>query len=227
MTVSYLNHYQDSVDRHNEYLGVIAELQNVDNVLAQILTTVSSPSSANSIVSIDNTQLIAPLVLNKPWLDLGYLLGSTDIGFTNPGGSVVNITANSTEAGTPNVLTSKDTQAWYSTNVSNRTLTTDFGYNKASRAITLTGLGFESYDVSNGSYPINLIIAGSNNNSSYTTIHVWSTINFNASSQWKYVTFANTNSYRYIRLTQSGLNAGGNNYFSCHDLRFYGNIQNP
>lgn len=245
MPGTYLNHYSDHqatiaaittvetavnnipiADYDPDFVAVNTKL---DTISSQVTTIGNNLVAPGSVINLNATEFIAPLILNQPWLDLTHLLGSADSGFVNPGGVAVNVVGNSTEGGTANSLLSKSfgVSAWYSTNSSGRTLTIDFGFNKTSRTIKLTGLGFQSYDVGGGTYPVSLIIAGSNNGSTFTTINTWSAIGFNADAQWKYTTFSNTTAYRYIRITQSGLNTIGNNYFSCRELRFYGSIQNP
>lgn len=228
----YLNSYQDHLQRIAEYDDLVVRLQNVDATLAQIETDIENISGGSGtlsgVVLINNTQLVAPLTLNSPDIDLIYLLGASDLGYGNVSPAIANLTASTTELFTPSNITNRggDTR-WYSNNIANQHLTLDFATNKASRAANITSIGFRSYSGGGLGSPINLIILGSVNGSSYTTITNWNGIGFTADNQWKYITFTNPDSYRFIRITQSGVNDAGNNYFSCKGLKLYGTIDNP
>lgn len=187
----------------------------------------NSSFKSSSVVNLNATTLIVPYSVNNFARDLIYALGAIEGGYSGVAPSVVEVTANSTEAGDSNQLLNKNSSGWYSSNVAGGYLTLDFGKNKTTRTIVNTGLGFQGSQSGAIGSPMNLIISGSNNGTSFTTIQTWSGLGITAAYQWKFLIFPNSIAYRYIRIAQSGLNNANTNYFSCASLNFYGTINNP
>lgn len=208
-----------------------SRFNNVDSGISglsgQISGLTSSNGTASSVVNLNATALIVPYSVNNFARDLIYALGAIEGGYSGVAPSVVEVTANFTDAGDSNQLLNKNSSGWYSSNVAGGYFTLDFGKNKTTRTIVITGLGFQGSQSGAIGSPINLIISGSNNGTSFTTIQTWSGLGITASYQWKFLIFSNSIAYRYIRIAQSGLNNANTNYFACASLNFYGTINNP
>lgn len=223
MPISYLNHYQDSVDRHNEYLDLVNQLAQI----SQDIGNISSGSNSPQNVILNSAEYIAPLIVNRPTLDLGYLLGNAETGFVNPGGVTINITSPNTAAGNPNLLLNKATggNIWRSTNVASSRLDIDFGFASLTRQCTLTAIGFKSYQSAGvAGSPVTMRIESSSDNVSWAFVNLL-VLNHISDAQWKYGVFNTTPLIRrYYRITQQGLNSFNTNVFACRELRFYGTI---
>jgi hypothetical protein len=146
------------------------------------------------------------------------------LGYTNQENTKFSVTASSILIGTPSLLTNKSDQDFLTQNAANSWIRIDFGTNNASRRITLTGLGLRSR-VDNAAHPLNLVIEGSLDNSTWTTIYTWQNIGFTAPYQWRLSpAIGNVTPYRYIRIRQPGTNVGGQNYLGISEINCYGSL---
>lgn len=197
---------------------------NLSTLLSQVSGLTGSSGTASSVVNLNNTTLIVPYSVNSYARDLIYALGATETGYAPMSPTTVEIIANSTGLGDANNLINKNVNGWYSTNVSGRNLTLDFGKNKNTRTIAINGLGFKSQNVGS---PVNLLISGSNDGTNFNDIQTWSGLGITGIGQWKFIVFSNSIIYRYIRIAMIGFNTAGTNQFGSLALLFYGTINNP
>jgi hypothetical protein len=197
----------------------------VDTVQATLNSMNSGGSGGSSTISISNTIATATLNLTYPDRDLIYLMGGGATGFTNPHPALILVTASALPFGDyTGSLFDRLYTNWAVGGTNPAWLQVDFG---SSRLCTINALGWTAQTGAGNTWsPSILLIQGSNNGSSFTTINTWTTGGF-SSGQTKYQSFSNSTGYRYIRLAYSGANAAGNYNIAGSQIRIYGTVTNP
>ncbi len=181
----------------------------------------------NSLISASNGSTPIGFTKNynsaNPSDDLINLLGTNNgtVAYVNPHPSKITNSASSVEVGNVSFFTDRINNDFYTANTTNSWVMVDFG---SARTVRLNGLGWKSRSAFNGNHPANLIIEGSNNNSSFELIANWQNIGFTNVTQDRYTAFAISPAYRYIRVRQSGLNSSSSNFLSTGEIYFYGTI---
>lgn len=97
---------------------------------------------------------------------------------------------------------------------------------RAGNSLEVTGWTFQCRDdISNQQSPVQLLLEGSNNDSTWTTISNPTGLTWSTTGQFRSWTFAGSGvAYRYLRITQVGVNTSGSNYFIIGDVEFYGSF---
>ncbi len=159
----------------------------------------------------------------NPTDDLIGLLGTVNSVFTNPHPTKITNTASSIAFGTSAVITDRTDNDFYTNTVANSWVQIDIGANNPSRRVSLTGFGIKSRPP-NGHHPLSVVIEGSNDGTTFATIHTWSSIGITAVLQWRGVVFAGSIPYRYIRIRQPGLDSSNGNYLALTEIALYGSL---
>lgn len=198
--------------------NAIAQLGNLQSKISAINNNLGQ----SAYVSLNATQAIALYNANNPSADLIWLLGSGESnGFINPFTAGKISGSSSSGNSIAKIFGKVNGGNFQGANTANGSITIDF---LSTRLLTLTGIGASSFA---GQYPLQWVISGSNNGTSFTTIYTWNNPGFTTDYQFKFATFTNTTGYRYIKITQPGLNAAGNYYLTVGNLDLYGTLTNP
>jgi len=218
MPSSYINHYQDNQTRITEFQELKADLVTLQN---SVNTLPTGGGGNNSGGNFTGTLAIRLLNTADYANDLITLLGTNNSVFTNPHPIKTTNSASSVGSGTVQMFTDRVDNELQSNNVENSWIQVDIANNDTSRRVILTGLGLKSRS-STASSPVGVVIEGSNNASTFTLIHTWSSIGFTAGNQWRGVAFNNNISYRYVRIRQPGASTSSNNFFTLNEVALYG-----
>jgi hypothetical protein len=152
--------------------------------------------------------------------------------WTNPAGGSIQLLSSGIGVGQINQLTDRTIQSWYTTNIQNAWVAVDF------RDLTVK---IDNYSITGRTasslqhFPRNWTLEGSNNVFDWTVAAVnaatWTAIDVRTSdatinSEGQRYTLtanqSNANSYRYLRLRQSGLNSNNDTYFTICEIEFFG-----
>lgn len=223
MPGTYLNHYQDHLERQAEYTDLVTRLQTVDAALAQIQADIGNISGGGS-GGIGGLSFDRNFDLLNPDDDLIYLLGTNDnrVAYANPHPSKIAVSASSIQIGSVTLLTDRLDGDFLTTNTANSWVQIDLARD-IGRLVQINGVGLKSR-IDNAAHPNNLIIEGSNDGISFFNIFDWDNIGYTAPYQWKYTTFAKSSAYRYIRIRQPNLNTSGQNFLGISEINLYGTL---
>lgn len=193
-----------------------ATLTDLQRAVNQIISTLTA-AGVTEPVSLTRNYDAA-----NPTNDLINLLGTNNgaVAYASPHPSKISITASSTSIGSVATLLNRANGDWASNSVANSSVTIDF---TTARSIVLTGIGLQSW-ATNTRYPVNVVIAGSNDGTTFTTINTWSSIGFTAMNQFRFTTFSNTTAYRYLRVSLSGLDSQNENFLTLGEIYLYGTL---
>lgn len=203
-------------------IALAAVSTKIDN-LQLAVNSINAGVSGGSTILVSNTLGTATLNLSNADRDLIYLIGASSTGYTNPTGIAITVTASANPNGdqTTYPFDRSYTDFIFGGSV-NAWLQVDFG---SSRSVTPNAIGWKAR--SDLSYnPVTLLIQGSNNGTSWTTLNTWITGGFTA-NQWKYQSFSNSTGYRYMRFQLSGTDNLGSYYLGGQEARIYGSSTNP
>lgn len=141
-------------------------------------------------------------------------------------GARVTITASSTFAAaglTPGNLVdrggSTNAEMWESTNVAGQWVMMDL----LDHTFAPTRLSLRHYADASSSI-INFVIEGSPDNSAWTNLLTVTAATAAASFAWRNWAISGASAYRYLRVRQTGLNAGGTNWLELSEWEWYGTL---
>lgn len=159
-----------------------------------------------------------------------YFLGTRyglDGGFTNPQTrGTLRMLASGVLGGSEEQLiavTDRTAGHFYTLNTANSFVTFDLGI----ASLILNGYSYRSRTGFAGDWPTAWVLEGSNNNSSWTTIHSLNPVSpaFSATDQWfSQAVVGQTVAYRFIRWRQTASNSAGSNYFVFGEAELYGTL---
>lgn len=195
----------------------VATLIDLQRVTNQILSTLTAAGITTAVGFTRNYDAA------NPTRDLIHLLGTNgdSTTFANPHPAKITNSASSVPNGTVAMLTDRAFSSFNTNDSANSWAQIYFG---AERTVKLSGIGLQHYSAINTHSIVNAIIEGSNDGATFTQIFQWNNIGFTAPNQEKFVTFAESPSYRYIRIRQPGINTAGTNHLCLGEVYLYGTL---
>jgi hypothetical protein len=166
---------------------------------------------------------------------LVYYLGTNGLAstFTNPAiTGILPVLTSSTEGFTPNNLTDRIQNEWYSGNSPGSWAAWDIG----NYTISIQKYTIRSRSTSNTNHPRTWVLEGTNTISTTTiagfNAATWTTIDSRLtdttlSTVNQYYTMtanASSNSFRYLRMRNTGVESSGTNYLVLGEIEFYGTL---
>lgn len=147
-------------------------------------------------------------------------------GATTATGSRVALNASGTNGSTLSVgyavsrgSTGAAGDAWGTLNAANQYIMADF----LDRTFAPTMLSMRHYNEAGYSI-INFVVEGSADNAAWTTLLTVNADPGAAAFAWRHWAIVGAAAYRYLRVRQTGLNAGGTNVFDLAELEWYGTL---
>lgn len=155
--------------------------------------------------------------------------------WVNPAGSALQLLSSGVAVGQLSQLTDRTAQSWYTSNVANAWVAVDFH----DLQIKIDNYSITGRTSASGQhFPRNWTLEGSNNVSDWSVASVnaatWTaidvrtndtTINSDGQRYTLAANQSNANSYRYLRLRQSGANSNADTYFCISEIEFFGVVK--
>lgn len=138
------------------------------------------------------------------------------------------VTASGVLGGTEDPLTALTDRAighFYTTNVANSWIKIDLG---VGRSLVLNQYSVRSRSSFAGDWPLQWKLEGSNDDTTWTSVHVFNPVSpaYSGTDQWRSPAVAGqVTAYRYWKLTQTGANSGGTNYLAIGEIELYGSLK--
>ncbi len=221
MPISYLNHYQDSVDRHNEYLDLVTRLAQISQDIGNISGGGGSPVGC---IGTSITKYSVPYTLNNDpsqiqGIDLIQLLNVQDGYYNLAYPNKINVEVYDNSVYSPEYQILEAGGEFYYEHPTEPWFKFDFYDNQ----IELQAIAWQMPSNSDAR-PLEIVIMGSNDDISYDILGTWTTVVSNPYYWDSYILPVQSIPYKYLKLQSNVYQIDNKLWLSGVQVKFYGNL---